>query len=304
MVASTIRNGNHTQPMRRGKVWLLKIYNKYTCTPQYIYMRPCKCIWQIFTLTSCKCKNNNIHSNNTYDLHFTHDLHAIYTTIDNYRHTRTTLVITHWYVFQYNTHTSTIYLSCTYRPLERWQGEEKKPWMPPKNKSQNNSMCTYVDIEITWLMVMTIKEDIVWLRGKEEEEPWRGKEKKSKIGRMFFAMGIGPGQKWWWTLLGREISCTQWEGPQACTQGALLFFPFKFGEFESFFSFFPGSQCVCSHYVLNGFSSHSQYIPQVLNEFPNMFSLTLHFYPIFFGKCCPPFTYICGPKGGDSILQS
>jgi hypothetical protein len=84
-----------------------------------------------------------------------------------------------------------------------------------------------------------------------------------------------------------------------------FFFPFKFGEWERFFSFFPGSQCVCSHYVLNGFSSHSQYIPQVLNEFPNMFSTTPHFYPIFFGKnVCAPFTYIAGPKGRNSILQS
>jgi hypothetical protein len=31
---------------------------------QNIYMGLCKCIWQIFTLASCKCKNNNIHANN------------------------------------------------------------------------------------------------------------------------------------------------------------------------------------------------------------------------------------------------
>jgi hypothetical protein len=28
-----------------------------------------------------------------------------------------------------------------------------------------------------------------------------------------------------------------------------------------------------------------------------------HFYPICFGKCCPPFTYIGGPKGQIFILQ-
>jgi len=30
----------------------------YTHTPQNIYMGPRKCIWQIFTLASCKCKKN------------------------------------------------------------------------------------------------------------------------------------------------------------------------------------------------------------------------------------------------------
>jgi hypothetical protein len=36
----------------------------------------------------------------------------------------------------------------------------------------------------------------------------------------------------------------------------------------------------------------SPYVPQVLNVLPNMFSIAPHFYPIWFGKCCPPFTYI------------
>jgi hypothetical protein len=38
--------------------------------------------------------------------------------------------------------------------------------------------------------------------------------------------------------------------------------------------------------------------------FPNMFSIAPHFYPICFGKCCPHFTYIAGPKGRNSILQN
>ncbi len=32
--------------------------------------------------------------------------------------------------------------------------------------------------------------------------------------------------------------------------------------------------------------------------------IALHFYPICFGKCCPPITYLCGPKGRNSILQN
>jgi hypothetical protein len=39
-----------------------------------IYIRPCKCIWQIFTLASCKCKWFTP----------THDLHVVYMTIDTY----------------------------------------------------------------------------------------------------------------------------------------------------------------------------------------------------------------------------
>ncbi len=46
----------------------------------------------------------------------------------------------------------------------------------------------------------------------------------TSIGRVFFARGISPGQNWWGTLLGREISCSQGLGrPKACTQGALPF---------------------------------------------------------------------------------
>jgi hypothetical protein len=45
----------------------------------------------------------------------------------------------------------------------------------------------------------------------------------------------------------------------------------------------------------------SQYVPQVPNVFPNMFSIAPHFYLICLAKCCPPFTYIGGPKGRNSI---
>ncbi len=47
------------------------------------------------------------------------------------------------------------------------------------------------------------------------------------IGRVFLAVHIRPGQKWWWTLLGREISCSQSEGPSMHSR-CLAFLPFKF----------------------------------------------------------------------------
>jgi hypothetical protein len=89
------------------------------------------------------------------------------------------------------------------------------------------------------------------------------------VGWVFFARGIRPGQKWWQTLLGR---------------------------FFFIFLWFP----MCSHYVPFKFSMGSHQVPQV----PNVFSITLHFYPICFGKCCPCFTYIGGPKERNSILQN
>ncbi len=33
------------------------------------------------------------------------------------------------------------------------------------------------------------------------------------------------------------------------------------------------------------------------------FPIAPHFYPICFSKCCPPFTYIHGPKGRNSAVQ-
>jgi hypothetical protein len=60
----------------------------------------------------------------------------------------------------------------------------------------------------------------------------------------------------------------------------------------------------CSQYfpqdVPNAFSSHSQFVPHVLNIFPKMFPIALLFYLICFDKCCPPLTYIAsmGQRGG------
>jgi len=59
---------------------------------------------------------------------------------------------------------------------------------------------------------------------------------------------------------------------------------------------------MCSLEVPSWFSSGSQYVPQVSNVFPNMVSIAAHFYPICFGKCCPPF--IDGPNGRNTILQT
>ncbi len=52
------------------------------------------------------------------------------------------------------------------------------------------------------------------------------------------------------------------------------------------------------------FPSGSQYVPQIPIVFLNMFCIAAHFYPECFGKCCPPFTYIAGPKGRNSIHQN
>jgi hypothetical protein len=74
---------------------------------------------------------------------------------------------------------------------------------------------------------------------------------------------------------------------QACTQDALLFFPFNFGEMgggEGVPTMFPLSS--------NGFPSCSQNVPQVLNVFPNMLSVAPHFHPICIGNWCPPFSPI------------
>ncbi len=124
------------------------------------------------------------------------------------------------------------------------------------------------------------------------------------MGRVFFARGISPGREWWWTLLGREISCSQWEGP-SMHSSCLTFFFLSFGgrggegggkRGKDFCSFFLGSQCVPTR-----LHSSSQWVP---NVFPNMFFIAPHFYPICFDKCCSPFTYITAPNGMYSNLQN
>ncbi len=64
---------------------------------QNIYIRSCKCIWQIFTLHSFKCKKKFIHDNNISVMEkvcmckykwftLTQYLHIVYMTIDTYMH--------------------------------------------------------------------------------------------------------------------------------------------------------------------------------------------------------------------------
>jgi hypothetical protein len=65
---------------------------------------------------------------------------------------------------------------------------------------------------------------------------------------VFVARGNSPGKKMWWTLLRREISSNQWE-VQSCSQGALVFIPFKLGGGEGrivFFNFPCFLMCSCS----------------------------------------------------------
>jgi hypothetical protein len=57
-------------------------------------------------------------------------------------------------------------------------------------------------------------------------------------------------------------------------------------------------------FIFTWFPLGSQYVPQIPIAFLNMFSIAAHFYPQCFGKCCPPFTYIAGPKRRNSICQN
>ncbi len=104
-------------------------------------------------------------------------------------------------------------------------------------------------------------------------------------------------QKWWWTILEIEISCSQWEG-SACTQSALILFLLSFGGGGGggVFSFFLCSQHVpCkfwmgSHQILNMFPGFPMCSPRV-------FPIAPHFNPICFAQSPPLLTYIDGPKG-------
>jgi hypothetical protein len=100
--------------------------------------------------------------------------------------------------------------------------------------------------------------------------PWSNLIWITIISRVFFARGISLGQRCWWTLLGRKISCSQHEGPSVHSRClAFFFFPQLGGG--GFFSFFPSSQCVStmcpssSQWVPIGFSicsPSSQCVPQ------------------------------------------
>jgi hypothetical protein len=75
-------------------------------------------------------------------------------------------------------------------------------------------------------------------------------------------------------LVWEEKFCVANGKAQACTQGALIMFPFKFfwGGGKGFFFIFPWFP-MCSHYVHFKFSMGSQYVP------PNSFTFILYALP-------------------------
>jgi hypothetical protein len=91
-----------------------------------------------------------------------------------------------------------------------------------------------------------------------------------KIGRAFFVKGINLGQRWWQTLYEEKFHVADGKA-EACTQGALFFFLLSFGgQRKDYFSFFLGSQCVSTMFLLSSqwVPLGSQYVPQVPNVFP------------------------------------
>ncbi len=71
-------------------------------------------------------------------------------------------------------------------------------------------------------------------------------------------------KKWCRSLLGREISCSQWEGPSVHSR-CLAFFPFMFGGWRGGRAFFhfsrlPNVFTLCSFQVPNGFPIFSPYL--------------------------------------------
>ncbi len=69
---------------------------------------------------------------------------------------------------------------------------------------------------------------------------------------------------------------------------------------------FPLQQFTFHEFFLLVFGGHGVKAKssQVSDMFPKEFIITPHFYPICFGKCCPAFTYIPGPKGRSSRLHN
>ncbi len=97
--------------------------------------------------------------------------------------------------------------------------------------------------------------------------------------------------------------CSQWEGLSMHSR-CLAFFHFKFfwgagKDREGLFFIFLGSQCVPIMFPLISRSAFIRFsvCSSIPNMFPIMSSTAPHFYPIWFGKCYPPFTYIRWAKG-------
>ncbi len=86
------------------------------------------------------------------------------------------------------------------------------------------------------------------------------------ISRVFFARSISWSQKWCQTLLGGEISCSQWEGPSMHSR-CLAFFFLSLGREGFFFHFslVPNVFSLCSFQVRSEISlgsSSSHCVPQ------------------------------------------
>jgi len=98
---------------------------------------------------------------------------------------------------------------------------------------------------------------------------------------VFFAQGISPHQNGD-ELFGEEKFHAANVKAQACSQSALLFFPFKVEVGGRIFFHFPLVPNVFPLYVPFKLSMGSQYVPQVPRVFPNMFPIAPHFYHICF----------------------
>jgi hypothetical protein len=126
------------------------------------------------------------------------------------------------------------------------------------------------------------------------------------LSHSFFAATINLSQNLWPTILKIKIACNQWEGS---TWPQYIFWVCREWRWRRDFSFCSCSQCVLSkfsmnsrdvntmfsssfHNVPNDFSWCFQYVLQVPIVFPNTFPRAPHFYPKWFGKCCPFFIYL------------
>jgi hypothetical protein len=82
---------------------------------------------------------------------------------------------------------------------------------------------------------------------------------------------------------GKRNFCSQWEGPSKHSR-CLAFFSFWVWGGKDFFSCFPGFP-ICSHCVPCKFPMGTfQYVPQVPNVFPNMFSIAPRSHMLW--QCC------------------
>jgi hypothetical protein len=106
------------------------------------------------------------------------------------------------------------------------------------------------------------------------------------IGGVFFARAVSPCQKWWQSLLGREISCNHWEDP-SMHSWCLAFFPFMFwgggvghggGRFFFIFPRLPNVFTLCSFQVPNGFPTFSPYLLTFFQYMPWKMVFSFHAY--------------------------